>query len=58
MARVPRTKIEEAAAILACLRLILRRDLRRSSSRELGDQAELFFSDMVAKLPCLLLSFY
>ena len=55
---VPSTKIEEAAAILACLRLIARRDLRRSISRELGDHAELCFSDMVAKLPLLLLSSY
>jgi hypothetical protein len=40
------------------LRLIARRDLRRSNSRELGDHAELCFSDMVAKLPSLLLSSY
>jgi len=39
-AKVPSTKIEEAAAIPACLRLIPRRDFRRSISRELGDHAE------------------
>jgi hypothetical protein len=58
MDNVPRTKIEEAAAMIACLRLIARLDRRRSNSRGLGDHAELCFSDMVAKLPCLLLSFY
>jgi hypothetical protein len=56
--RVPNTKIEEAAAILACLRLIARRDFRRCISRELGDHAELCFSDMAAKLPLLLLILY
>jgi hypothetical protein len=40
------------------LRLIARRDLRRSISRELGDHAELCFSVMVAKLPSLLLVSY
>jgi hypothetical protein len=55
---VPKTKMEEAAAIPACLLLIARLDLRRSNSRELGDHAELCFSVMVAKLPSLLLSSY
>jgi hypothetical protein len=50
--------MEEAAAIPACLRLIARRDLRRWISRELGDHAELCFSDMAAKLPLLLLILY
>jgi hypothetical protein len=56
--KVPSTKIDEAAAIPACLRLISRRDRRRSISRELGDHAELCFSVMVAKLPSLLLDTY
>ena len=55
MDNVPRTKIEEAAAMIACLRLIARLDRRRSNSRGLGDHAELCFSDMAAKLPLLLL---
>ena len=54
---VPRTIVEETAAIIAWRVLIRRRALRRSNSRELGDQAELIRSDMVAKLPCLLLFF-
>jgi hypothetical protein len=40
IASVPSTKIEEAAAIPACLRLIARLDWRRWISRELGDHAE------------------
>jgi len=37
---VPKTNIDEAAAIRACLRLNLRRSARRSNSRELGNHAE------------------
>jgi hypothetical protein len=55
---VPSTSIEEKIAINACLRFITRLDLWRSNSRELGDQAELFRSVMVAKLPLLLFIFF
>ena len=55
MINVPRTSAEETAAIVACRLLIRFRAPRLSISRELGDQAELIRSDMVAKLPCLLL---
>jgi len=57
IASVPRTRKEETAATITCLRFIARRDTRRSISRELGDHAELFLSVMVAKLPCLVLYF-
>ena len=53
--RVPSTNKDENAAIDACRLLIRLRVPRLSISRELGDQAELIRSDMVAKLPCLLL---
>ncbi|CAB5114650.1 unannotated protein [freshwater metagenome] len=56
--RAPITRIEDRVAINPCLRLIRLRAIARSASRELGDHAELIRSVMVAKLPCLLLSFY
>jgi len=52
---VPRTSNDETAAINACRLLMRRRACWRSTSRGLGDQAEFIRSDMVAKLPCLLL---
>ena len=54
-ASVPSTRVVEMAAMRACLRLIRLRAMPRSTSRELGDQAELIRSVMAAKLPCLLL---
>ena len=55
---VPMTRMDEIAAIAPCLRLMRLRAIPRSTSRELGDQAELIRSVMAAKLPCLLLTYY